>query len=77
MAGQHHREALARLRQPGAAEPREGVVGTVMGQPAHERIEERTAADAPAGIELGLQKDRKSTRLNSSHSSVSRMPSSA
>ena len=26
---------------------------------------------------LGLWKDRKSTRLNSSHSSVSRMPSSA
>ena len=30
------------------------------------------------GIELGFeQTDRKSTRLNSSHSSVSRMPSSA
>ena len=28
-------------------------------------------------IEAGPQKDRKSTRLNSSHSSVSRMPSSA
>ena len=28
-------------------------------------------------LKLGVKKDRKSTRLNSSHSSVSRMPSSA
>ena len=31
-------------------------------------------ADNPAGL---IARDRKSTRLNSSHSSVSRMPSSA
>ena len=37
-------------------------------------VPERACACAPCG-HLGL--DRKSTRLNSSHSSVSRMPSSA
>ena len=29
------------------------------------------------GIEKDFQKDRKSTRLNSSHTDISRMPSSA
>ena len=36
--------------------------------------------DSPNGgflMLLGIRQDRKSTRLNSSHSSVSRMPSSA
>ena len=36
------------------------------------------AADYPHGeLYLAYMRDRKSTRLNSSHSSVSRMPSSA
>ena len=33
--------------------------------------------EKPSHLEALLKKDRKSTRLNSSHSSVSRMPSSA
>ena len=42
------------------------------------RVAERTAALAAAQRELSdAERDRKSTRLNSSHSSVSRMPSSA
>ena len=44
-----------------------------------DRIETGTflCAVAATGGEITLKKDRKSTRLNSSHSSVSRMPSSA
>ena len=40
-------------------------------------INPNTEPDACLQSELGMEKDRKSTRLNSSHSSVSRMPSSA
>ena len=36
-----------------------------------------TAPDKPAGRGMELQQDRKSTRLNSSHIPLSRMPSSA
>ena len=40
--------------------------------------EAEAEADADTGAEAGADtEDRKSTRLNSSHSSVSRMPSSA
>ena len=48
-------------------------------QPAEEaeRVEAGRRDDGGAGAERGEQRDRKSTRLNSSHSSVSRMPSSA
>ena len=35
------------------------------------------AIDLERGVPLAVGEDRKSTRLNSSHSSVSRMPSSA
>ena len=37
----------------------------------------KAIADREKGIEDSLAKDRKSTRLNSSHMSESRMPSSA
>ena len=33
--------------------------------------------DVEIGIETGVERDRKSTRLNSSHGGISRMPSSA
>mgnify|MGYP003346671008 CR=1 FL=1 len=35
------------------------------------------AHDMPAGTKLKKEEDRKSTRLNSSHTDISRMPSSA
>ena len=41
------------------------------------RIEEFNSLAGHEFIHIGLTRDRKSTRLNSSHSSVSRMPSSA
>ena len=41
----------------------------------HRRIKELGLTQVKAAEKLGI--DRKSTRLNSSHSSVSRMPSSA
>ena len=36
-----------------------------------------TIAEAPNGTQADVDRDRKSTRLNSSHSGESRMPSSA
>ena len=42
-------------------------------QEQHRLVEQAKAA----GREAGLNRDRKSTRLNSSHSQQSRMPSSA
>ena len=43
----------------------------------HYDIDLEQAVIQPAGDISGVNPDRKSTRLNSSHSSVSRMPSSA
>ena len=44
---------------------------------AYREIMEETGFAVRFGPQLGTYSDRKSTRLNSSHSSVSRMPSSA
>ena len=44
---------------------------------ARKPVQEKKAAPAPQHIVKKEPVDRKSTRLNSSHSSVSRMPSSA
>ena len=41
------------------------------------RIDVKTAKNPASGLWVGRRKDRKSTRLNSSHVSESRMPSSA
>ena len=53
-------------------------IGTYLGQPAHWATLEE-AADALWSISQGFgpHTDRKSTRLNSSHTDISRMPSSA
>ena len=44
--------------------------------PLCKKVEEAKSAEEASKL-LDTQQDRKSTRLNSSHSSVSRMPSSA
>ena len=71
-----HEPVAARLR----ALP--GVAGAEVGTraPGTLRIEldeTQPVALTPKGDRLAMVKDRKSTRLNSSHTSVSRMPSSA
>ena len=41
------------------------------------KIQNNDEPSTPTGVELQVTADRKSTRLNSSHTDISRMPSSA
>ena len=63
-------EEAVKIKESGKA--KEIVAITVGEEKAQETVRKALAVGADRGIQ-----DRKSTRLNSSHSSVSRMPSSA
>ena len=63
-------EAIASYVQPGMTVALEGFGHLVPTAAAHEIIRQRIG-------DLTVCRDRKSTRLNSSHESTSRMPSSA
>ena len=74
---EHDRQAGLRLDGPEhIAQNRKAGVPVVPGKPEESLIWQRVVTRDP-DTQMPPPSDRKSTRLNSSHSSVSRMPSSA